>query len=153
MTNREAQMLLDTLILEDKVEGEMAKAVLMGVKALETQSRIERELHGKTAEEQLDFLNWFIKDYSTMFTNTRLALLEWLRADGEPTLTTAGEPIFVTGMSIAKGKWLRLEDSTKKSYIWRCSVCRDKCYFVSGTGRCGYKYCPNCGAEMEKTDE
>ena len=35
MTKAKAQMLLDTLILEDKVEGDMAKAVLMGVKALE----------------------------------------------------------------------------------------------------------------------
>lgn len=34
MTNREAQMILSKLILEDKVTGDDAKAVLMGVKAL-----------------------------------------------------------------------------------------------------------------------
>ena len=72
----------------------------------------------------------------------------------KPTLTTAGEPMTFGVTGIAKGKWLRLEDSTRKSYIWRCSVCRGKCYFVSGTGKCGYKYCPNCGSEMrgEKND-
>ena len=35
MTKAKAQMLLDTLILEDKVEGDMAKAVIMAIKALE----------------------------------------------------------------------------------------------------------------------
>ena len=33
MTNREAQMLLDALILEDKVEGDDAKAVIMAFRA------------------------------------------------------------------------------------------------------------------------
>ena len=160
MTKAKAQMLLDTLILEDKVEGDDAKAVLMGVKALEAQSRIEQELHGKTAEEQLDFLNWFIKDYSTMFTNTRLALLKWLMADGEPTITTAGEPIFVTGMSIAKGKWSHPKriHNVKHSTVWQCSICRRTCHCIGGVPRgeaniCTYKFCPNCGAEMEISDD
>lgn len=113
MTNREAQMILDTLILEDKVEGDMAKAVLMGVKALE-----------------------------------------------EPTLTTAGEPIFVTGMSIAKGKWSHPKriHNVKHSTVWQCSICRRTCHCIGGVPRgeaniCTYKFCPNCGAEMEKTDD
>ena len=106
-----------------------------------------------TRREALEYFREELKDGKCSDTCPICNANEWaIKALEEPTLTTAGEPMTFGVTGIAKGKWLRPEDSTRKSYIWRCSVCRSKCYFVSGTGKCGYKYCPNCGVEMEKTD-
>lgn len=49
-----------------------------------------------------------------------------------------------------KGKWERVYPIRNKSYLRFCSVCREQCWYC-GTG--DYRYCPNCGAEMERTDE
>lgn len=46
-----------------------------------------------------------------------------------------------------KHGWWKKANKRPKSYIYRCSVCGKEAYFC-GVG-CGYKYCPNCGAEME----
>ena len=35
-----------------------------------------------------------------------------------------------------------------KTYIRKCSVCGKEAYFC-GRG-CSYKYCPNCGAKLDK---
>lgn len=35
-----------------------------------------------------------------------------------------------------------------KTYIRKCSVCGKEAYFC-GRG-CSYKFCPNCGAKMDK---
>lgn len=44
-------------------------------------SRIETILHGKSAEEQYDFLWWLMQDYGMRFTDTRSAVIEWLRGE------------------------------------------------------------------------
>ena len=44
-------------------------------------SRIENILHGKSAEEQYDFLWWLMQDYGIRFTDTRSAVIEWLRGE------------------------------------------------------------------------
>lgn len=48
-------------------------------------SRIEKELHGKTAEEQYEFIYWLLfKSFeATAYSNSRLAIIEWLRGDKE----------------------------------------------------------------------
>lgn len=49
--------------------------------ALPDTSRIENILHGKSAEEQYDFLWWLMQDYGMQFTDTRSAVIEWLRGE------------------------------------------------------------------------
>ena len=44
-------------------------------------SKIENILHGKSAEEQYDFLWWLMQDYGMQFTDTRMAVIEWLRGE------------------------------------------------------------------------
>lgn len=48
-------------------------------------------------------------------------------------------------------EWERSSESTPRSWIFRCSKCKDRAYYPVPKGhvaRCGYKYCPNCGADM-----
>lgn len=48
-----------------------------------------------------------------------------------------------------KGKWEYVDDVD-----YRCSVCHKYAYGCLGEILSGqYKYCPYCGAEMEKTDD
>lgn len=50
-------------------------------------SRIEQELHGKTSEEQYKFLYWLLLKFALAYTDSRLAVIEWLRGgitDGGP---------------------------------------------------------------------
>ena len=46
-------------------------------------NRIENALHGKSAEEQYDFLRWLMQDYGMQFTDTRVAVIEWLRGEND----------------------------------------------------------------------
>lgn len=46
-------------------------------------TRIEQELHGKTPEEQYEFLYWLLLKFGLAYTDSRLAVIEWLR--GEPS--------------------------------------------------------------------
>lgn len=46
-------------------------------------SRIERELHGKTPEEQYEFLYWLLLKFGLAYTDSRLAVIEWLRGEKE----------------------------------------------------------------------
>lgn len=57
------------------------------------------------------------------------------------------------------GHWERPVDAyTKKSYKWKCSVCGEIAYarpvvcLSAEQQKCTYKYCPNCGAQMETED-
>lgn len=43
------------------------------------QSRIEKELSGKTPEEQYDILYWLMMEYGKGYSNSRLARIEWLK--------------------------------------------------------------------------
>lgn len=44
-------------------------------------SRIEQVLHQKTPEEQYDFLRWLLDRYGMSFTDTRIAVIEWLKGE------------------------------------------------------------------------
>lgn len=44
-------------------------------------SRIEKELHGKTPEEQYDFIYWLLLKFGLGYTDSRLAILEWLKGN------------------------------------------------------------------------
>lgn len=46
-------------------------------------SRIEQELHGKTPEEQYEFLYWLLLKFGLTYTDSRLAVVEWLRGEKE----------------------------------------------------------------------
>ena len=46
-------------------------------------SRIEQELHGKTPEEQYEFLYWLLLKFGLAYTDSRLAVIEWLRGEKE----------------------------------------------------------------------
>jgi hypothetical protein len=43
-------------------------------------SRIEKELRGKSPEEQYEFLYWLLLKFGPTYTDSRLAIIEWLRA-------------------------------------------------------------------------
>lgn len=47
---------------------------------LET-SRIENALHGKSPEEQYDFILWLLRSYTMNFTDSRQAAIEWLKGE------------------------------------------------------------------------
>jgi len=44
-------------------------------------SRIENALHGKSPEEQYDFIWWLMQDYGMQFTDTKTAVIEWLKGE------------------------------------------------------------------------
>ena len=44
-------------------------------------SRIENALHGKSAEEQYNFIWRLMHNYGMQFTDTRIAVIEWLRGE------------------------------------------------------------------------
>jgi len=46
-------------------------------------SRIEQELYGKTPEEQYEFLCWLLLKFGLAYTDSRLAVIEWLRGEKE----------------------------------------------------------------------
>ena len=46
-------------------------------------SRLVAEIEGKTPEETYDFLLWLMGDYGLQFTDTRQAVIEWLRGGRE----------------------------------------------------------------------
>lgn len=45
------------------------------------QNRIARETAGKSPEEIYDFLHWLLIDYGRQFTDSRLAVIEWLKEE------------------------------------------------------------------------
>ena len=64
-----------------KINAEMNIQILPSVQP-ET-SRIEQELHGKTPEEQYEFLYWLLLKFGLAYTDSRLAVIEWLRGEKE----------------------------------------------------------------------
>lgn len=44
-------------------------------------SRIEQKLRGKTPEEQYEFLYWLLFEFALTYTDSRLAVIEWLRGN------------------------------------------------------------------------
>lgn len=55
------------------------------------------------------------------------------------------------------GRWYKPQGYPRDSYRFICDNCHDVAYFVTGNNgkknksdnpKCGYRYCPNCGADM-----
>ena len=73
--------------LKSILQGNSFKAInvmdkIRGLPSAEPEtSRIEQELHGKTPEEQYDFIYWLLLKFGLGYTDSRLAILEWLRGD------------------------------------------------------------------------
>ena len=44
-------------------------------------TRLIKELEGKTAEEQYAFIEWLMLDYGMQFTDSREAVIEWLKEE------------------------------------------------------------------------
>ena len=42
-------------------------------------TRLIKELEGKTAEEHYDFIRWLMLDYAMWSTDSRTAVIEWLK--------------------------------------------------------------------------
>jgi len=61
---------------------DLCKAVDIAIKALSVQqNRIARETAGKSPDELYDFLHWLMLDYGMRFTDTRAAVIEWLKGE------------------------------------------------------------------------
>lgn len=70
---------------------------------------------------------------------------------------------FPTAMEpVRRGRWYKPKEYPRNSYRFICDNCQDVAYFVTGNNgknhkeyspKCGYRYCPNCGAMMEGADE
>ena len=45
------------------------------------QNRIARETAGKSPDEIYDFLYWLMSDYGMQFTDSRAAVIEWLKGE------------------------------------------------------------------------
>lgn len=50
-------------------------------KGVKMPTRLIKELEGKTAEEQCDFIRWLVLDYAMCFTDSREAVIEWLKGN------------------------------------------------------------------------
>ena len=93
-----------------------------------------------TAEEQYDRIKWLF-DYGKGFTDSRLAVIEWLEKH-------SAQP------ERKKGKWIYIDDDDTRYDSYWCSECRHKItvdpYRVDDIGFVldDMKFCPNCGADM-----
>ena len=47
----------------------------------EPKSRLVREIEGLTQEETYDFLDWLLHGYGLQYTDSRQAVIEWLRGE------------------------------------------------------------------------
>lgn len=47
------------------------------------QSRLENAIHGKSPEEIYEFLSWLFLRYARPFTDSRLAIIAWLKGEKE----------------------------------------------------------------------
>lgn len=84
-----------------------------------------------------------------------------LRTDiQQHTLLTALARVGVT-RSPSSGRWEKPPWTPKHSYKFVCSECGETAYYVHGVNNstqrrkpfCGYRFCPNCGAAMETSDD
>lgn len=47
------------------------------------QSRLERAVAGKSPEEIYDFLYWLMFDYARAYTDSRAAIIAWLKGESD----------------------------------------------------------------------
>ena len=51
------------------------------------------------------------------------------------------------------GHWITQEGWTPDDYYYTCSICNEDFYMIVGTpSDNNYKFCPHCGAKMDKED-
>ena len=54
---------------------------------------------------------------------------------------------------IRHGHWVTQEGWTPDDYYYTCSICNEDFYMIVGTpSDNNYKFCPHCGARMDKTE-
>ena len=54
---------------------------------------------------------------------------------------------------IRHGHWITQEGWTPDDYYYTCSICNEDFYMIVGTpSDNNYKFCPHCGARMNKTE-
>lgn len=64
------------------INAEKARDALQNLPSAQSKtSRIENALHGKSAEEQYDFIWWLLQNYAMNFTDSRQAAIEWLKGE------------------------------------------------------------------------
>lgn len=55
--------------------------------------------------------------------------------------------------SVRHGGWITQEGWTPDDYYYTCSICNEDFYMIVGTpSDNNYKFCPHCGAKMDKED-
>lgn len=47
------------------------------------QSRLESAIHGKSPEEIYEFIVWLFFRYAKQFTDSRLAIIDWLKGESD----------------------------------------------------------------------
>ena len=146
MTNREAQMILSQLILEDKVEGDEAKAVIMAVRAL---AEVERRMTmaDKYISAKQAYANLRSVLYETAINNAGVKVEDFASACEE--IADNRLKIWLDDIPAAdvvarkKGEWI--EDGYR-NLPTVCSYCGSK-------GKRSWKSCPCCGAEMSEEND
>ena len=93
-------------------------------------SKLQQAIEGKTAEEIYDFLSWLMFVYAKQYTDSRSAVIEWLKVYDAPTI------------SPKRGRWGNANE---------CSECGFQPWFERDIHT--LSYCPNCGARMEEVTE
>ena len=54
---------------------------------------------------------------------------------------------------VVHGRWIVQENWTPDDYYYTCSICNEDFYMIVGTpSDNNYKFCPHCGARMNKTE-
>ena len=90
MNNREAHFYLEELQRmmtqhRDIFTKEFVCANGMAIQALEHErkkNRLQQEIDGMNEEEIYDFLSWLMFEYAKQYTDSRSAVIKWLREGG-----------------------------------------------------------------------
>ena len=54
---------------------------------------------------------------------------------------------------VRHGHWITQEGWTPDDYYYTCSICNEDFYMIVGTpSDNNYKFCPHCGAKIDKTE-
>ena len=54
---------------------------------------------------------------------------------------------------VRHGYWIEQENWAPDDYYYTCSICNEDFYMIVGTpSDNNYKFCPHCGAKMDKTE-